>query len=256
MGNNYKYGIQEIACNNQGNNIYGVAYIPKGVQDKMPVVIFSHEFGMTNQSGRNVAQVLAQKGIICYCFDFCGGSSRSKSDKSTTEMSIFTEKTDLNAVIDMVKGWKFVDLDKLFLLGASQGGMVSAMVANDREDEIKGLMLMYPAFCISDNLKEQFNSIEEVPNIVNFMGVLCGKIYCEDAWNFDIFDHMKEYNKDVLIIHGDSDGLVNISYSKKAEETYPSAELKVIHKAGHGFYRNEEKKAFEYILEYLEGHIN
>lgn len=55
----------------------------------------------------------------------------------------------------------------------------------------------------------------------------------------------------VLIVHGDADDIVPLSYSRKAVKTYSSADLKVIQGAGHGFYEVEEDKAVEYILSYL-----
>lgn len=59
-----------------------------------------------------------------------------------------TEVADLNAVVDMIKTLDFVDTDNIFLLGRSQGGFVSALTAAQREDDIQGMVLFYPAFVI------------------------------------------------------------------------------------------------------------
>lgn len=97
-------------------------YIPQNAGEKMPAVISSHGFGGTHSVGTRYAENLAENGYVVYCFDFCGGSPSSQSDGSTLEMSLFTEKADLEAVIAMVQGLDYVDSDNLFLMGTSQGG--------------------------------------------------------------------------------------------------------------------------------------
>lgn len=63
----------------------------------------------------------------------------------------------------MLKKESFVDTDHIFLLGASQGGMVSAITAAEHTKEIRGLMLLYPAFVLVDDAKERFQSVDEIP---------------------------------------------------------------------------------------------
>ena len=172
-------------------------------------------------------------------------------------MSIFTEKTDLEAVIKTIKEQPYVDSDNLFLLGASQGGMVSALTAADHINEIKGLMLCFPAFCIADNAREWFpNGIEDVPETYSLMGMNIGSVYYENLFDFDPYNVIGKYNKDVLILHGDADEIVPVSYSEKAVQTYPSAELNVFEGAGHGFRGDYAQQAVDDIIEYLENHIN
>lgn len=49
-------------------------------------------------------------------------------------MSVFTEQDDLNAVLNNMLSQNFVDKNNLFLLGASQGGVVSTLVAAENND--------------------------------------------------------------------------------------------------------------------------
>lgn len=91
----YEYAIEELYANRDGNQIYGVVYIPQNVGAQMSTIIFSHGFGGNYQVGTQYAEALAEKGYVVYCFDFCGGSSESRSDGSTLEMSIFTEQAEL-----------------------------------------------------------------------------------------------------------------------------------------------------------------
>ena len=248
---------EELNTNNNGKNIYGVVYKPANAKGKLPTVIYSHGFGGTNENGRIYGEALAKKGYVVYSFDFCGGGNNSKSDLTPKEMSIFTEKTDLNAVIDNIKAQPYVDSNNIFLLGASQGGMVSSLVAADRVEEIKGLLLCFPAFCIPDNAREWFpNGISDVPETYSLMGMDIGNKYFKDLFDFDPYSIIGKYNKDVLIIHGDADTVVPISYSEKAVETFPSAKLNVLAGAVHGFKGDYAQEAVNYVVDYLGQHTN
>ncbi len=114
--NTYKYEIQGLSARRGENQIYGVIYIPQGTEEKMPAVIFSHGFGGNHSVGTQYAEALAEHGYVVYCFDFCGGSSGSRSDGSTLEMSVFTEQADLEAVIAMIQELEYVDSENLFLI--------------------------------------------------------------------------------------------------------------------------------------------
>lgn len=75
-----------------------------------------------------------------------------------------------------------------------------------------------------------------------------GKTYFKDLLDYDIYEDIKAYKKKVLIVHGDADDIVPLSYSRKAVKIYSSASLKVIKGAGHGFDGTDEDKAVRYIL--------
>lgn len=250
----YQYETREQYAERDGNRIYGILYIPQGAGEKMPAVIFSHGFGGTHTAGAQYAQALAERGYVVYCFDFCGGSPSSRSDGSMLEMSLFTEQADLEAVISMVQGLSFVDSGNLFLMGSSQGGVVSAIAGAHHAEEIRGMVLLYPAFVLVDNARELFHSAAEIPDKYFFMWMNVGRAYFEPLLDYDVYGDIASYGRDVLMIHGDADGIVPIAYSERALEVYPSAELKVIPGAGHGFSGRDARQAIEWILEYLQFH--
>lgn len=250
----YEYMIEELYAEREDNQIYGVVYIPQNAGQKMPAVIFSHGFGGNYQVGAQYAEALAEKGYVVYCFDFCGGSPGSRSDGSTLEMSIFTEQADLEAVIDRIQSLDYVDGDHLFLMGTSQGGAVSAMTAAARQEEIKGAILLYPAFCLVDRTKERFDSAEDIPDTYFSLWMTVGRAYAEKLLDYDIYEAISSYEKDVLILHGDADDIVPLSYSERALEVYSSARLEVFPGAGHGFYGEDAQRAIGLMLEYLDSH--
>lgn len=254
--NTYEFETQELFAKRDDNQIYGVIYIPQNAGEKMPTVIFSHGFGGTYQVGAGYAEALAKKGYVVYCFDFCGGSPGSKSDGSTLEMSIFTEQADLESVIHMIQQQSYVDKENIFLMGSSQGGAVSAITAAANKEKIQGAILLYPAFVLVDNTKEQFASVEDIPDTYYLMWMTVGRAYAEKLLDYDIYEAISAYDKDVLLIHGDADSIVPLSYSQKAVEVYDSARLEILPGAGHGFHGSDAEQTIAWTLEYLESHKN
>lgn len=249
----YKYETSELWCECNGLRIYGVVYRPQGIEGKMPAVIFSHGFGGSHTTGAQYARRLAERGYVVYCFDFCGATNNSRSDGSTTDMSIFTEEEDLVAVITRIGTIGYVDSTHLYLVGTSQGGMVSAMAAADHPVAVRAAVLLYPALCIADNAKEWFGSKENIPNTYNLWGVTLGRAYFEKLFDFDTYGYISRYTKPVLIVHGAQDDIVPVSYARRAAETYANATLHILPDAGHGFYGKDFEQTFSWILDFLNG---
>lgn len=250
----YQYETEELWAQRDGNQIYGIVYIPRDAGEQMPAVIYSHGFGGTHRAGEDYAKALARRGYVVYCFDFCGGAPGSRSDGSTLEMSVFTEQADLEAVMDMVRGLDYVDSENVFLMGTSQGGAVSAITAAEHQEEVAGLILLYPAFILADTAGELFESAQDIPETYHFLWMDVGRAYFEPLIGYDIYGNIKGYKKDVLLLHGDADQIVPLSSSTKAVDVYDFAEFHVFPGAGHGFYGEDLAKAQGMILDYLAAH--
>lgn len=247
----YTYRQQEIWLDNQGQRIYGVAYILEAEKTKVPLVICAHGLGGSYHTNMAYAEQLASHGIAAYCFDFRGGGG-TMSDGDTTEMSVMTEVSDLEVILEAAAGWDFVDADKIVLFGTSQGGITSAIAAARHTDEVSGLVLMYPAFLVSDAIHEQFDSLEEVPDTFRFNWITAGRPYAEDMWDYDVYAEIENYTEKVLLMHGDRDGIVPISYSERAAEVYADVDYFVINGAGHGFSGSAFEEAVGHIFDYLQ----
>ena len=245
---NQKYSIEEYYVYKNSQKIYGKLYRPSIVKDKYPLVILSHSAFLTGDSLKSYAIEFTNRGYLAYTFDFCGGSPSSKSDGNIKDMTIFTEVDDLKFVIDNFKNNKLVDLENIYLLGTSQGGLVSAITANDYNEYIKGLILLYPAFNIPDQVKNSsYNSYMPM-----------GEAYFDTLKDYDPYAHIANFKKNVLIIHGDSDTTVSLDYSKRANSVYENSSLFVIKGAGHGFnmdnfsfFGDYDSLVWSYIDEFL-----
>ena len=66
---------------------------------------------------------------------------------------------------------------------------------------------------------------------------------------------MKNYDGKVLIVHGTSDNVVPISYSRCAIETFKDAKLKEIPGAGHGFRGTQQEEATKAIIDFVRESI-
>ena len=253
------YTTQEIWVQNGDNRIYGVAYVPN-TDKKVPLVIFSHELGNDHTSGVRYAERLAEAGYAAYVFDFCGGTvGGNRSDGSNKEMSILTEASDLESVLSTAKSWDFVNPDKIVLLGGSMGGLVTTVVGSTHQDEIAGMILMYPALSAKDDSgAEQYQTEDDVPEDVSLFGgwIHVGKNYITDLWKVDFNQLLSSYQGHMLLLHGDKDSTVPLSYSEEAKEIIPDCEFYVIKDGGHEFFGQPFEDAMGYILPYLEGQLN
>lgn len=232
--------IKDITIRHRNRNISGTLYLPQ--KDKFPVTILSHGFNGSGDDFSEYAKILVENEIGVCAYDFCGGSLRSKSDLSTTEMTVFTEKEDLFAVIDFIEKQKYTE--SIFLFGVSMGGLVSALCAEECCDKIQGMILLYPALCVADNWNERFPDVDDIPDIHKVWEVPLGKCFFETLHNFNVFEHIGNYQKKVIIIHGDKDNVVPLEYSVKANEIYTNSKLQVFEDEGHGFsFKNDNRVA-------------
>lgn len=255
----YTYATQEIWVKNNDMNIYGVAYVPD-TDRKMPLIIFSHELGNDHTSGERYAERLAEAGYAAYVFDFCGGTvGGNKSDGSNREMSVLTEASDLQAVLESAKSWDFVDPDRIVLLGGSMGGLVTTVVGSRNQDEIAGMILMYPALSARvDSGTDQYKTDDEIPEDISLFGgwIHVGKNYVTDLRKVDFNQLLSSYKGHMLLLHGDKDRTVPLSWSENVKAIIPDCEFHVIRDGGHEFFGQPFEDAMSYILPYLETQLN
>ena len=254
--NEFRPDSTELWSERDGLRIYGMMYRDARSSGKLPAVILSHSSSLTHKAMSGYAQAIARIGFAAVCFDFCGGSDKSKSDGATDSMTVFTEVEDLRAVVRTVRSLDFVDESRLYLLGSSQGGLVSALLAEECPDDFAGMILFYPAFNIPEMVK-MFSGIGGSGNWGDFGGwgdfgnwgdfggwgdfgdfggmMSMSEAYVNSIKDFDVWSHIGTFPKPVCIIHGTKDIIVPIANSEKAASLYPSATLHPIEGANHGF---------------------
>ena len=254
LGNEkYEFDTEVHEIRYDGKKIYGEFLLPKK-DGKLPLVIVSHGFGSNYRAMKEmVGNSLAMSGVAVYCFDFCGGNPKPMSSLEMTDMSVMTEKEDLLHVIDDVTGQDFIDPERVWILGESQGGIVSALAGPEREDLIRGMILYYPALCIPDDAHKRFSTREEIPDLMKTMGKDLSRKYYEDIYDLDVYETIRHFQKPVLIIHGDADKVVDVSYGRKAAQVYPDSEYHELKGEQHGWFMGTgRKKSAELTYVFLE----
>jgi len=250
----------KFSCQRDGLTIRGYEYRPEG--ENLPIAIVSHGFMANMMTVRHYAEHLAHLGYAAFCFDFCGGCvMMGKSDGKTTHMSVLTEVNDLCAVIEYAKDLDYTDSSNILLMGCSQGGFVSALVAAKMKDKVGKLVLFYPALCIPDDARSgkmmwaKFDP-QNIPDIVKCGPMRLGRCYVADVINMNPFDEIKGYEGDVLIVHGSADKIVNIRYAQQAVETYKSephtrnVTYHTIVGGRHMFGKRHDKIAMKHLSEF------
>lgn len=246
---------EEMIISADGKEIYGRLYRPEK-KEKCPILIMSHGYNGTYSDFSHEGTYLAENGIAAFVYDFCGGSVNSQSSGETTEMTIFTEKEDLTAVLDYIRILDFVDADNIFLFGGSQGGLVTALTAAENVDLVQGMVLMFPALCIPDNWRDTYPEIKDIPEILEFWGMSLGAYYFLSIHDFDPYEVIGDYDKNVLILHGTEDTIVPMSYAERAQQTYQNAELVIFEGEGHGFSEEGRKKEEKLTLEFIQENLS
>jgi len=231
--------------------IYGKIYTPQK-EGVYPAVIMCHGYNGVGTDFVKECTYFAQNGYIAYAFDFRRGSGRSKSSGKSTDMTIFTEKDDLIAVFNNIKELDNVDSNNVFLHGGSQGGLVAALAAEELADEVKGLMLYFPAFNIPYDWTAMHPDVDKIPEVIPWWGLDLGREFAVSLHGYKTFEHIGSYSKNVLILYGAKDAIVQRSYMDQAKELYKNCELIVYPNEGHGFTPAGVDKAKQELLRFMQ----
>lgn len=218
---------REFTCMRDDLRLRGSMYRP-AEGERLPIAVVSHEFMANRLFTIRYARLLASLGYAAFCFDFSGGCIVGGSQGRTTDMTVFTEREDLKAVIEYAKAQPYTDPERLLLMGCSQGGLVTALTAAELGEQVEGIILFYPALSIPDDarkgsmIRARFDP-NAIPETMRCGPMKLGRAYAASVLDLDPFAVIPAYCGDVLIVHGNADDLVDISYSRRAYEAYRGA---------------------------------
>ncbi len=241
---------KELYFDRDGLKIWGKLFLPEG-DGPFPLVILSHGFGGTHEHHLPEAKHYSDHGIGAFIYDFCGGSCTKYSDGSPMDMSVLTEAADLCTVMDGLCAMDEIDENRVFLMGFSQGGYVSGYVAGQRPDRVRGLILCFPALVIYDDTVKRV--VDGVPEKMTIMDFEIGARYHRDALSVDIYKEIAKYKKPMLLIHGNADDIVPISYSEKLFQVMEDCTFLEYDGAVHGFDGDYLLDELDDAWDYIEG---
>lgn len=245
--------ITSLKISHHDRSVDAVLYLPDNAAN-VPAVLMSHGYNGCRTDFDDGARMLAENGVAALCYTFCGGSTRDESGFPTTDMTLFTEREDALALVDFLKAHPAVDGKKIFLFGGSMGGIVSVMAAQERPADAAGLVLLFPALGIPQNWTMRFPNEEDIPETLDFWGMLLGRGFFTSLRELDVYPGLASYEKPVLILQGDQDAIVSLQGSQRAAELFPQSELVVFPGEGHGFSPEGNRRVYELLLDFVKKH--
>lgn len=235
----------------------GRIYLPEG-DGPFPTVVVATGLRVSCDEYEELAVNFAQEGVACVLFDFAGGpEGQSHSEGEQLDMCLSSEVKDLNAVLDGVLTLDVVDAANIFLFGHSFGGEVSTVVAAQRENDINALLLMEPAYLMSDLVTMFLPEGSEIPESVSYPYYL-GHDFIAEMLIFDVYEYIPEFDGEVILFAGDTNDALGLSYPQyfeEAGEAFPSAEVVTVEGADHAFSGEAGYTMFDLAMEFINANI-
>ena len=154
-------------------------------------------------------------------------------------MSVLTEVQNLRDALQFASSLPFVKADQLYLMGSSQGGFVSALLAQEVAN-LAGVFLLYPAFSLPDDIRSTFPILDVAPETFNLLGTKISKKYLADVYPIDAYEGLSKISAPVHIYHGADDFIVPITASKKAIKSLKDARLTTLDDTGHSLTAEQQ----------------
>lgn len=246
---------------NVENNEFVHAVYKEGKNSTRGCVVFSHGFGVPGfESHRmfwEISNDLVKNGFSTVLFDYRGSGY---SDGSFENMTIETEISDLNAVIDYIKNCSSIFTNKLVLWGQSFGSGVASIVSASRQD-IDFTIL----WCLSADLYNRYKKTlgEKIftdKYVFLGSGLKVSINFLESLKARDVYRSIASINNPILFVHGTDDEKASVELSKKGYElAHCDKTIFLLDGGNHGFkgqpiiYENAKQKTYKWLLEKLTG---
>ena len=255
----YKGPVDEFYLHQDSLVIYGRCYHPaKDPDGSYPAMLIAHEFASNANSTSRFAIPFSEQGYHVFVFDFTGSKGTKSYGREDIDCSILTDKEEMEIVYEYMMEQPYVDQNHIVLCGCSQGGLTAGLLAADHKEEVKALMMYYPALCGPDYLRSGYMmgksfDAEEVPEYIEmYRGTGIGRKYITDMRSLDPWTELTVYEHPVLICHGTWDSIAAIRYSREAAARYKDCTLLEIEKGEHIFKVPENfKQAMETSIDFL-----
>ena len=205
-----------------------------------PVVVVSHGFMASKEYPlvTNIADKLQAEGFAVVRFDFNG---HGEGYGRFQDMTVLSEVEDAKAVVTYAQSLPFAG--SINLVGHSQGGVVTSLVAGELGDAVNSIVLFAPAAVLEEQsaagmiMGVPFDT-ENVPEYVEVFGHKVGRNYINEARALHIYDRASGYKGPACIIHGLADMVVPYSYGERYHDLYQGSELYLLEGEDHEFKAN------------------
>ncbi len=243
---------EAVSVKGPNATLSAVYHKPAGLAEgqKCPMAILCHGFGSNKEDAllRQVAVELERRGVATLLFDFAGSGASVDKRFVFEDMTVATEKEDLEAVIDYARDLPFVS--SVALVGHSMGGAVSILAAADEGKRVvRALAVMAPAVSMREDAVRgsifgvTFNPAEPPKRLELWGGaVTIGRDFIRMAQKTNFLKEAARYKGPSLIVFGLADAVVPRTYGQYLEQVMPSAELKEYEGLDHSLSRTGDPK--------------
>ena len=219
---------------------------PEGLPEKCPLIIVLHGFTSNKEKPHTLAACRAMNdvGFATLRVDMYGHGESGGEFRNHT---LFKWLSNVLTVIDYARKLDFVT--DLYLSGHSQGGLAAILAAGIEADRIRGLILRAPAVMIPEgarkgNLLGGTFDPEHIPDAVpTIKGLELNGNYIRTAQMIHVEEAIDRFTGPVLIIHGEYDDVVPLSYSVETSKRFMNCDLKVIAGDTHSFDLHKDQMA-------------
>lgn len=228
---NFDYTIESVVFkSSSGNHLNGWLLKPKNITPKITLLHFHGNAGFLLSQYQAMTPLL-NSGAQAFVFDYSGfGFSEGKATRDNVLL-------DGNSALTYLKGRDDVKNTKLIIYGQSLGGHLSAVVAQERQAEIDGLVI-----------EGAFSSHKDIA--AESSGFF-GRIFVSEKYS--AIEAIQNYTKPVLIIHSNEDETIPIELGKKifakANEPKEFFEIEKCHICGTQFYADAISMKIKKMIE-------
>ena len=249
--------VQELTIDGDHGKLAANFQTPDNLS-QYPIVMMLHGFGDTKESKFwiDMANKLEAKGIASIRFDFNG---HGKSEGKFIQMTIPNEIVDARKVFDYVR--TLPEVTTISMVGGSQGGVVTAMLAGELGSQVKSIALLAAAATLRDDcargmfLGTSFDP-ENMPLTLKIgkKGPIIGRAYLETLYNLPIYETAEKYKGSVCLVHGLADTLIPYTESLRLQHIYPDNELHLLKGVNHS-YTPDPTPVIEIVVDFFERHV-
>ncbi len=244
----------------EGGKLAGTLAVPESLDDKSPVVILVAGSGSTDRDGnspilrseidtlKEIAHYLTSNGVITFRYDKRGIKGSSELMKGEPD-SFLSYRNDLIAVVDYIINHDQIKKDEIYILGHSEGSMLSIMAA-EKGAKVDGLILVsgsghthaqtlrtqisasaeqYEEAGYSEVKEEMLKALDDLYEAVRtdssfdiseydipdkmkdiYLSIANQQKFAKDWLDIDPVNLLENVNKPVCIIQGTADGRVGV----------------------------------------------
>lgn len=236
---------EPVVIKNKSYQIIGMLHLPSVNRTrKFPGVILCHGFtGNKSESHfifTRMARILASCGIVCLRFDFRGSGDSSNYFE---DMSLFTEMEDVETVYYYLIRKKFIDREKIGVLGLSMGAVSAVYIAS--KYPVKSICLWSPVAFTSEIEKKILTKklkkkIEKKGKLyLTGSGFRIGKEFIDSLKKVNPQSAASNFKGYALIIHSKDDTVINFShafaYYKAFHNSSRLRKIVILPRGGHTF---------------------